>query len=222
MGLLTAIGSFISSAITTVGPVIASVADFVINKLPPSIEVAKIVMGAITEIVSKVCEALYIAPADENAEELGAKTMQEDTRPKMEGETTQEYLDYLRNDVTLDKEKFDKMSAEEKMACEAIGTTMKAKSIEEKTGVELPPEFLLTIAKSKMRYEQVEKFINAFSQNGIDSMGQFTKYISNNMSKEESIRIGNTIKVAMKELSPELSDEDIRHEISAMKREYNN
>ncbi|MCX4321115.1 MAG: hypothetical protein OSJ44_15595, partial [Lachnospiraceae bacterium] len=69
------------------------------------------------------------------------------------------------------------------------------KSVEEKTGIELPPEFLLTIAKSRLRYEQVEKFIHSFSDSGINSMGEFTKYISNDMSKEEAGKVGNVVKV---------------------------
>lgn len=220
MGILAAIGGFFSAAISTVGPVISKVADVLINKLPPIIEVAKIVIGTISEVVSKVCGTLNIAPSDENAEELGAKTMQEGTRSKMDGETTQEYLDYLRNEVSLDKEKFDKMTPEEKLACEALGTSMKAKSIEEKTGVELPPEFLITIAKSKMKYQQVERFINAFSQSGISSMGEFTKYISNDMSESEAAKVGSVIKGAMRELTPEMSDADIQSEIVSMKKDY--
>lgn len=136
-----------------------------------------------------------IAPPNEKVDELGAKAMQEDTHPKLEEESTQEYLDYLRNDVKLDEEKFAKMTEDEKLACEALGTSMLTKSVEEKTGIELPPEFLLTIAKSRLRYEQVEKFIHSFSDSGINSMGEFTKYISNDMSKEEAGKVGNVVKV---------------------------
>lgn len=220
MSFLAAIGGFFSAIIPTVGPSISTVADVLFNKLPPIIEAARIVIGTISEVVSKVCEALNIAPLGENAEELGAKAMQEGTRSKMDEETTQEYLDYLRNEVPLDKDKLDTMTPEEKVACAVLGTSMKAKSIEEKTGVELPPEFLISIAKSKMRHEQVERFINAFSQNGIISMGEFTRYISNDMSEDDALKVGNVIKGAMKELTPEMSEEDIQNEIVSMKKDY--
>ena len=117
MGLFTVLGGLLSAAISTVGPIISTVANVLINKLPPVIETAKLVIDTISEVVSKVCEILDIAPLDENTEELGAKVMQEGTRPKCDEETTQEYLDYLRNEVTFDKEKFDKMTPEEKLVC---------------------------------------------------------------------------------------------------------
>lgn len=220
MGFLGLIGGLISAAVSVVGAVIATVADVLINKLPPALELASMVIGAISTVVSKVNEAFGLAPANENVEELGAKALQQDTRAKMDDETTQEYLDYLRNDVEFDEEKFAEMSEQEKIECEVLGTSMLAKSIEEKTGVELSPDFLLTISKSKMRYEQVEKFIRAFSDNGISSMGEFTRYISNDMSEEAAGKVGNVIEGAIREMSPELSDLEIQKEIVAMKQEY--
>lgn len=220
MSLLSVIGGFVSAAISIVGPVISTMSDVLINKLPPVIEVAKVAIETISMVISKVCEVLNIAPLDEKAGELGAKVMQDGTRPKLDEESTQEYLDYLRNDVKLDEEKYVKMSDEEKLACEALGISLKAKSIEEKTNVELPPEFLVTIAKSKLKYEQVEKFINAFSENGISSMEQFAKYISNDLSEKDAAKVGNIVKSAIRELSPEMSDEDIQNEIVSMKKDY--
>lgn len=220
MSLLAAIGGLITTAISTVGPVIAKAATTLVTKLPTIIEVAKVTIGAISTVVSKVSEVLGIAPADEKVDELGAKAMQEGTRAKMDEESTQEYLDYLRNDVELDTEKFDKMSEKEKIECEALGTSMLSKSIEEKTGVELPVDFLMTIPRMKLDYKQVEKFIDAFSENNIESMGEFTKYISNEMSDKEAEKVGDVVEGALKELSPEMTDEDIQSEIVSMKKEY--
>lgn len=220
MGFLSAVGSFISEACSVVGSAIASVADALVLRLPPLIEGAKAAIEIISAIISKVCDALGITSANENTEELGAKAMQEGTRPKTEEETTEEYLNYLRNDVSLDQEKFDHMTKEEKIACQALGTTMKAKCIEEKTGVEVTPEFLMTIERSKLRYEQVEGFINAFKKEGIESMDAFAKYISNDMSDEEAARIGGVVKGAIRELSQEMTDEEIQSEIVSMKKNY--
>lgn len=177
-------------------------------------------IGVISAVVSKLSEVLEIAPPNEKVDELGVKAMQEGTRPKMEEESTQEYLDYLRNDVKLDEEKYAKMSEKEKVACEALGTTMLAKSIEEKTGVELSPDFLLSISKAKLRYEQVEKLLQEFSANNINSMDEFTEYISNEMTEEKAEKVGKVIEGAVRELSPDLSNEEIQREIVEMKRNY--
>lgn len=221
LGIFSAVGSFISGVVSTVGSFIASSATRLVTRLPEVVLAARVVIDVIATVISKVAEALGIAPKDENPEELGAKSMQEGTRPRSDFESTQEYLDYLRKDVKLDEEKYAKMSDEQKIACSALGTTMVAKSIEEKAGVEVPPEFLETIYKSKLRYEQVEKCINYFAYNGITSMGEMTKYITNDLSEDEASKIGGVIKDSLKELSPSMTNAEIQQEIIAMKKSYN-
>jgi len=217
---LAAIGTAISTVITTVGPVIATAAKALVAKLPAVLEAAKPILSTVSAVTSMVGTGLGIAPPDENAEELGAKLRQEGTRTKTEEESTQEYLDYLRNDVELDREKLEKMSEEDRMACEALGTTMVAKSIEEKVGVELTPDFLYAIGKAKLTYEQVDKFIKAFSENNMKSMDGVAKYISNDLSAEEAKKVGPVVKGALKELSPEMTDAEIQKQVAEMKKEY--
>lgn len=221
IGLISAAVGFISSVATTIGPVITSAATALATKLPMAALSAKLVMDTISSVISKTAEMLGIAPAEENHEELGAKVFQEDIKPRDEFESTQEYLDYLRKDVELDKEKYAKMSEEEKISCRVVGTTMVAKSIEEKAGVELSPDFLITIDKSKLKYEQVEKFINAFADHGITSMNEMTKYITNELPEEKVPEIGDIIRTSVKELSPSLSNNEIMQEVVNMKRAYN-
>ena len=221
LGIISVIGDWISNTIVKVGPVIGATVSALVTKLPNIIISAKIVVDTISTVVSKVAESLGIAPKDENPEELGAKAIQDGTRPKMNTETTQEYLDYLRKDVQLDREKYEKMSVEEKVACNALGATMVSKSIEEKTGVELPPEFLMTVYKSKLRFEQVERFINTFADRGISSMGDFTKYITNDLSEGQAEKVGRIIKDSIKELSPTMTEEEIMQKVVDMKRSYN-
>lgn len=221
LGIISVIGDWISNTIVKVGPAIGAAVSALVTKLPNIIISAKIVVDTISTVVSKVAESLGIAPKDENPEELGVKAIQDGTRPKMNTETTQEYLDYLRKDVQLDREKYEKMSIEEKVACNALGTTMVSKSIEEKTGVELPPEFLMTVYKSKLRFEQVERFINTFADRGISSMGDFTKYITNDLSEGQAEKVGRIIKDSIKELSPTMTEEEIMQKVVDMKRSYN-
>lgn len=223
-GILLAVGGFISSIATTVGPVIASAATALATKLPMTaigIKLAMDTISTVSTVISKTAEMLGIAPAEENHEELGAKAMQEDIKPREEFESTQEYLDYLRKDVELDKEKYTKMSEEEKISCRVLGTTMVSKSIEEKAGVEISPDFLITIYKAKLGCEQVEKFINVFADHGITSMDEMAKYITNELPEERVPEIGEIIETSVKELSPSLSNDEIMQEVVNMKRAYN-
>ena len=224
MGLLGAfiggVASFLSTAVSTVGSAIVGVASTLIAKLP-DLALAKEVVGFIATVISKVAEFLGVGPKDENMEELGAKAMQEGIRPKMEEETTQEYLDYLRNEVVLDREKYEKLSDTEKVACSTLGTTLVSKSIEEKTGVELPPEFLLSIAKTKMRAEEITKFISEFGKNEIFNMGVLSDYLSNKLTESKVEKVDSIIVSSLKELNPDVSEQAIKEEILDMKRNNN-
>ena len=136
--------------------------------------------------------------------------------------SAKEYLDYLRNDVPLNEEEYDKLSDYDKMRCEVLGTFMVAKTIEEKAGVELSPDFVMAIAKANLSPEQTEKLINAFSENRIASMGEFHKYISNapEMTIEAAEKVEDILTDVIKETSPELSENEILNEIQTMKQEY--
>lgn len=221
MSILAAIGGFLTAAASVIGPALSTAATFIATKLPAILQTASVIVGSITSIVTNVSKMLNIAPEGEQPDELGAKTLQEGTRPIKEGETTQEYLDYLRNEVTLDREKYEKMTAEQKLNCEIIGDVMLAASIEETTGVEIPPEFLVAAGKVQMGYQTVNALINTFSDKGIDSLGDYTKYIENDMSEEDAIKVGGAVRNAISERSPDMTPEEIEAEVVAMKREYN-
>lgn len=224
MSLLAGIGAFIGGIVSAVAPVIGSAlstaATFIVTKLPAVLQVATTCVSAISTIVTGVSEMLKIAPPGECPEELGAKTMQENVRAKREGELTQEYLDYLRS-VPLDKEKFDKMSEEEKLGCEVVGDAMLADSIRETTNVELPGEFLMVLPKINSEARVVYNLIKSFEKNGISSMGRFNDYLAGDISDEETaIKIGDAVKDAISITYPEMSFSDIQHEIIAMRQAY--
>lgn len=219
-GLGAIIGGVISAVAPVIGPALSTVASFVATKLPVVLQIAAPYVSAITSIVTSVGEMLKIAPPGEQPAELGAKMMQENVRAKREGELTQEYLEYLRS-IPLDKEKFEKMSEEEKLGCEVIGDTILAEAIREDTGVELPGEFLIALPKTNMGAQMTYNLIKAFSSNGINSMGQFNDYLAGDIINEDTaLQVGDAIRSAISSNSPEMSASDIQHEIIAMRQAY--
>ena len=218
---LAAIGTFISTAISTVGPVIATAVSTFVAKLPPALEVAQKIVNIASTVMTGVSAIMNLGPEDEDVAALGAKTMQDNVRPKAEGESAKEYLDYLRNDVTLNEEEFDELSDYDKMRCEALGTFMIAKSIEERAGVELSPDFVMAISKAKLSAEQTEKLISAMSEVRMESQ-EIYKYISRapEMTLEEKREAERVVIDAIAEVSPELSEDEIKNEVMEMKQEY--
>ena len=162
LGGLTAIGSAIAGALSTAGAWIATTAVKVgtaiagfaknaigfIGKIVSNPEELGKVLTGVSNVFHGAAAVLGI-DSKEDPEELGAKAMQADKSIEDFDYDTEKYIKYLNEEIKLDKEKFDKMSATEKMAARATGMALEAKAIEDKLGMDITPEFSATIAKIK-------------------------------------------------------------------------
>lgn len=211
--LLGGLGPLISS----LGPVVTKVASTLLTKLPEIVEVALNVSKVISAVVQKVAEIQGLSPHGEDVEELGYKTMQEGTRAKMEDESMDDYLNYLRNEVSVNKEKFQALSDEDKLKCNVMGTGMLSQSLSEKNGLDISGDFLLDMQKMKMAGEQLSKYIDAFSEKGIDSLDELTQYLRGELNDKESDKIETIIKSVEKTSNPSLSDGDVLLKMDDMK-----
>lgn len=220
---LAAAASFVSSAVSVIGGAVASTAVSIMTKLPVVVEKALPVVRAIGTIINAVSPFVGIqAPDNENMEEIGAKAMQDGTRPRRPDETAQEYLDYLRNEVELNEEKYEKLTNDQKLGCATVGIALRAEEMSDFTGVQISPEFLVMAQKSKMQYEQISKMIEVFKNNGETTLDDVPKYLDNTLDESKVERVGGLVKETIKENDPHLEDREIYEEIIEMKRNYNN
>ena len=207
----------LSTLISTLGPVVTKVASSLLTKLPEIVEVALKVSKVISSVVQSVAEIQGLSPHGEDVEELGFKAMQEGTRAKMEDESMEDYLNYLRNEVSVDKTKFQALSEEDKLKCNVMGTGMLSQSISEKSGLEISGDFLLDMQKMKMSGEQLSKYIETFSEKGVDSLDELTQYLHGELNDRESAKIEAIIKSIEKTSNPSLSDGEVLLRMDAMK-----
>ena len=207
----------LSTLISTLGPVVTKVASSLLTKLPEIVEVALKVSRVISSVVQSVAEIQGLSPHGEDVEELGFKAMQEGTRAKMEDESMEDYLNYLRNEVSVDKTKFQALSEEDKLKCNVMGTGMLSQSISEKSDLEISGDFLLDMHKMKMSGEQLSKYIDAFSERGVDSLDELTQYLRGELNDRESAKIEAIIKSIEKTSNPSLSDGEVLLRMDAMK-----
>ena len=225
-GILTAIAGAVTSAIsavaTIIGPIVANVAKTVVTTLPKLLKLENLgqVIQIASNVVSGISKILGLSQENENTEELGAKAMQEDTRPQRPEESTEEYLGYLHS-VPLDKEKYEKMSETEKMAATAIGTGLLMKNIYEKYHVSVTPEFIAAVHKTDINYEKAAQLIKAFEKNNISSTKDFADYLGNNLSADKVDGVSSAVKETLKEMNPEATATDINKEVISMKQAYN-
>lgn len=179
MGLLSAIGSivttavsFISEAIPSIGSAIGGFAKnalSIMGKLPfPGLQI-------VAKIIHPVLSILGIK-SEEDPEVLGAKAVQSDKSIDDFDNNTKEYINYLRNEVEFDKERFEKMTTEERMGCKAIGMTIETKAIEENIGgISISPECLATIAKIqnagvRITPERLVNVVTSLKESGVTNM----------------------------------------------------
>lgn len=112
----------------------------------PGLEEFANMIGKAAEVMGDILYALGIE--SDSAAELGFKATQTDK--KMEDfDTVAEYVEYLRNEITLDKEKFDALSEEEILGHTINGVAIQAGAINEKLGVEISADLIELAGKIK-------------------------------------------------------------------------
>ena len=107
------------------------------------------------------------------------------------------------------------MSKEEKLTCSAVGSTVLAKGISEKKGIEVSTEFLVDVAKLDLKAKEVESYIDNFKANNLElNLGD---YLKGNLSASENIKIRPVVIDTIKELNPNLSDKEVKEKLGDMK-----
>jgi hypothetical protein len=217
-GCISSVGSFISGCVGKVGSTVGALAKGalgVIGMIPgigsTIINIAQVI-GLAAKVIHGIAEILGIK-SEEDPEVLGAKAEQaEKTIDHFDGDA-EAYIRYLKEEVKLDKEKFDQMTPEEKLGCKVIGLSLETKAIEKKLGgIEIPPESLATLGKIYMSGEveldakELLEIVKDLKAAGITNMNDVVEYLE---GKGNSDRI-QTGKV-LKEVIGENADDKINH-----------
>ena len=135
----SSVGSAISSAVSSVGRAIVDTATSIVNL---GIEMAT----KVGQAIKAVAEHLGILTPEEKLEELGEKAMMSDKKPE-DFDSFSDYINHLRNDVPIDREKLGSLDEKELMVRSSIGAAITLKGINERLGTVVTPEFMATVAK---------------------------------------------------------------------------
>lgn len=228
---LSAVGSFVSSACSAIGSVcsaiggalftgaggIAALATGIVGSVVglglPEILLAIQAVGA---IVSAIAEVLGLKDEEETPEELGMKAEMADKKPE-DFESTEKYIEYLRNDVQIDKEKLDNLKEEDKIKYGAIGSSIYIKGIEEKYGMNMPAEFWTTVADLKMDGKQVKAYIDSFKEHNINDMSDMSSYIKRDLEDgKDRGNISNAMIDALKKINPDATEDELYGKLNSL------
>lgn len=211
----SSVGSFISSAVSTVGSAIGSIGSALANSASKLLEIGGSYLNPIAVIIQIVATLIGVLTPDDDVEELGAKAMQPDSKKPEDFDSNAEYIEYLREEVKLDKEKFDKATDIEKAARTAVGSSIVAKGIGEKKGFDIPLETWVSMAKLNLtnKAEEVDKLLETFKDGKLED---FSKYVDGKLDIKKEGEIGDDLVDMYKELEPNASIEEIEDKVMKM------
>jgi len=215
MGFFSGVGSFISGACSFIGSAVSSLGSALANSASTMLNVVGKYLGPVAQIIQVVGMLLNILKSDENVEELGAKAMQAESKKPEEFDGNTEYIDYLREEVKLDKEKFEKAGDVEKAARTAVGTTIVAKGITEQKGFDIPLAAWVAMAKLNLtdKAEEVDKLLETFKEGKLED---FAKYVDGKLDIQKEGEIGDDLVGMYKALEPNATIEEIEDKVMKM------
>jgi len=215
MGLWDSVCSFVSSVCSTISSAVSSIGSALVSSASKMLSVVGKQLEPVSMIIQVVAALIGVLTKDDDVEEIGAKAMQPESKKPEDFDSIAEYIDYLREEVKLDKEKFDKASDTEKAARTAVGASIVAKGIGEKKGFDIPLETWVAMAKLNLtdKAKEVDKLLETFKDGKLED---FSKYVDGKLDIKKEGEIGDDLVEMYKELEPNMSIEEIEDKVMKM------
>jgi hypothetical protein len=214
MGFWGSVGSFISSAVSVISSVASTLGGALASSAGNFLKVASPWLGSVMQVIEVVSTLLGILNSKDNIEELGAKAMEADKKPE-DFDSNAEYIDYLRNDIELDREKFENATDVEKTARQAVGASIVIKGIEEKKGFDIPVTTWVAMAKLGLgdKAEEIDKILDTFKDGKLED---FVDYTEGKLEAKKELEVGDSLVEMYQELEPSMSIEEIEDKVMNM------
>lgn len=160
MGLWSGLWNGIKSFASSISNVLKN--SELMNKLLP---ILSVVIPPPFDVIAVVAIMAISAAMDvkENPDELGWQMNEADKKPE-DFDSFKEYKEYLDREYPFDREKFDALSDEQKMACRYVGMAGTMQEVKEAKGFELTPESLGILVKGAASLKWDEAQIGAFAK----------------------------------------------------------
>jgi len=211
MGFWSGVCSFVSGAVSALSDMARSVGSALANAAKTVLSVGGSFFSPMINIIASIGKMIGVLDKNDNLEDLGRRAELSDKKPE-DFDSIKEYIQHLRNDIILDREKMEKESKDRKMAYEAIGATITMKGINEKKGFEIPVEAWATFAKLGLadKEKEVNALLDSFKGDKIDD---FVGYVEGKLSPDKEVEVGDQLVETYKALEPGLSEEDIEKRV---------
>lgn len=215
MGFWSSVSSLVSSACSVIGSVASKIGSEVVKVATSIANLGASLAEKVGEAIKNVGISLGVIRPEDNLEELGEKAMLSEKTPD-DFNSINEYIEHLRDDVVIDKEKFDSLSDVEKLARSSIGASITLKGINAKLDTVVSPSFMATVAAQDLDAKEIIGTIKAYKEKSL-STDHYSLYLKDELSIDESHKHGSALVEAYRKLEPELTTEQIEDKVMELK-----
>lgn len=208
MGFWSSVGSALSSVVSAACSVVNSVASIlgsIANRAITILEMGASLAIRVGEAIKAVGISLGIIMPNDDLQELGEKAMMSEKTPA-DFDSISAYIDHLRNDVTIDREKFSRLDEKELLARSAIGSAITLQGINEKLETVVCPQFMAMVATQNLTADEIVATIKTYKEKSL-STSDYSLYLKDELSIAQSREHSNALVEAYQQLEPELSIE---------------
>jgi len=209
--LWNGVKSLASKAVSVVSSAIKKVGEVVVEGAKKLLEFEIEKLKLIVKVIDTIGKMLGIIKPEENVEELGDKAMRADKRPE-DFDSFNDYIEYLRNEISSSKEELEKLPLEERLARRAIGSAILSKAISERKSLEIPMEFWKEAVSRGLSAKEIDYFLTKFKNDGIRPI-DFVKYLKRELDLKEEEKIEDSLIRAYKELEPSADIKEIEERV---------
>lgn len=218
MGFWSSVGSALSSVISGACSVVSSVVSTlgsIANRAITILEMGASLAIRVGEVIKAVGISLGIIMPNDDLQELGEKAMMSEKTPA-DFDSISAYIDHLRNDVTIDKEKFSRLDEKELLARSAIGSAITLQGINEKLETVVCPQFMAMVATQNLTADEIVATIKTYKEKSL-STSDYSLYLKDELSIAQSREHSNALVEAYQQLEPELSIEQIEDKVMGLR-----
>jgi len=209
--LWSGVKSLASKAVSVVSNAIKKVGEVVVEGAKKLLEFEIEKLKLIVTVIDTIGKMLGIIKPEEDVEELGDKAMRADKKPE-DFDSFNDYIEYLRNEISSSKEELEKLPLEERLARRAIGSAILSKAISERKSLEIPMEFWKEAVERGLSAKEIDYFLTKFKNDGIRPV-DFVKYLKRELDLKEEEKIEDSLIRAYKELEPSADIKEIEEKV---------
>jgi len=198
MGILSdlwdATCSCVRSCCSKIGSAINAVSSSLAEIAKPLLEVVarlpEVLIKAVVATIHSIAVALGIVEDKVEPEEIGVRALEYPEVKPENYDTYEEYINALM-EKDFDFESWEKnASVEEKATATVLGSSLEAKAVAEKIGMNIPIVVYLTAHNNGYTPKELQKAFESLKANGISDAGVITSYFNGDLKGEMNEKVG--------------------------------